>query len=76
MSMVPVCLVRIVRAPYGSATTAMSVRAPCSIAWRVPIPLLSSAATQATTTSPRSGTPARRSASVAMMQAVRPAFML
>ena len=42
----------------------------------VPIPLLSSAATQASTTSPRSGTPARRSASVAMMQAVTPAFML
>ena len=42
----------------------------------VPMPLLSSAATQASTTSPRMGTPARRSASVAMMQAVSPAFML
>ncbi len=40
------------------------------------MPLFSSAATQASTTSPRIGTPARCSASVAMMQAVTPAFML
>src|SRR5262249_54748703 len=46
------------------------------MAWMVPTALLSSAATEARTTSPRKAMPARLMARVARMHAVTPAFML
>ena len=61
--------------PKGSGSTAMSVRKPLSMRKCVPSPPWVSPTTQASTRSPRSFTPARRTASAAPIMAATPPFM-
>ena len=72
----PAWVVMTLSAPYGSVTTAMSVRRPLRSMCTVPTPPWSSPTTQAMTRSPASRTPERRMASAAMIMAASPPFML